>query len=127
VKNTTTVSSDEEDDFDQLKIVEQKLLQFDPTFTIEHTHAAISSQRSALLSAFKPVYEDGDLRGNARIHLTTERWRVCETWFSPNLAGVDSAGLGEIIQNVLMRFTEAEKGRLVNVSSRDMPFSSSEL
>jgi len=127
VRNTATVSSDEEDDIDQLKIVEQKLLQHDPTFTIEHTHAAISSQRSALLAAFKPTYEDDDLRGNARIHLTTERWRVCETWFSPNLAGVDSAGLGEVIQNVLTRFTEAEKGRLVNVSSGNAPFSSSEV
>ena len=121
------MSSDEEDDIDQLKIVEQKLLQHDPTFTIEHTHAAISSQRSALLAAFKPTYEDDDLCGNARIHLTTERWRVCETWFSPNLAGVDSAGLGEVIQNVLTRFTEAEKGRLVNVSSGNAPFSSSEV
>lgn len=34
------------------------------------------------------------------------------------MAGVDSAGVGEVIQNVLARFTEAEKGRLVNVSLR---------
>ncbi|KAJ3562095.1 hypothetical protein NP233_g9789 [Leucocoprinus birnbaumii] len=112
--NIANVSSDEEDDLDQLKLVEQKLLQHDPTFTAEQTHAAISSQRSALLTAFKPAYEDGDIRGHARIHLTTERWRVCETWFSPSLAGVDSAGLGEVIQNVLARFSEAEKERLVD-------------
>ena len=53
--------------------------------------------------------------GNARIHLSTERWRVCETYFAPSMAGVDSAGLGEVIQNVLARFTEEEKGRLVKV------------
>lgn len=82
---------------------------------MEQTHAAISSQRSALLAAFKPSYEDGDARGNTRIHLTTERWRVCETWFSPSLAGVDSAGLGEVIQNVLARFSEPEKARLASV------------
>ncbi|KAF9443619.1 chromatin remodeling complex subunit, partial [Macrolepiota fuliginosa MF-IS2] len=112
--NTTNVSSDEEEDLGQLQVIEQKLLQYDPTFTILQTHASISSQRSALLTAFKPGYEDGDTRGNTRIHLSTERWRACETWFSPSMAGVDSAGLGEVIQNVLARFNDAEKGRLVN-------------
>ncbi|KAJ3738256.1 hypothetical protein EV360DRAFT_76986, partial [Lentinula raphanica] len=48
-----------------------------------------------------------------RIHLTTERCRVCEAWFTPSIAGVDSAGLGEVIQNILSRFKEEEKGRLV--------------
>jgi len=38
---------------------------------------------------------------------------VCEAWFSPGMAGVDSAGLGEVIQNVLTRFSESDKGRLV--------------
>ncbi|EKM83345.1 hypothetical protein AGABI1DRAFT_116869 [Agaricus bisporus var. burnettii JB137-S8] len=112
--NIAAASSDEEDDLNQLQVIEQKLLQHDPTFTIHHTHAAISTQRSALLTAFKPSYEEGDTRGKNRIHLTTERWRVCETWFSPSMAGVDSAGVGEVIQNVLARFNEAEKGRLVN-------------
>ena len=32
------------------------------------------------------------------------------------MAGVDSAGLGEVIQNILSRFSEEEKGRLVKVS-----------
>jgi actin-related protein 5 len=41
---------------------------------------------------------------------------VCETYFAPSMAGVDSAGLGEVIQNVLARFTEEEKGRLVKVT-----------
>lgn len=53
--------------------------------------------------------------GKTRIHLNVERWRVCETWFSPSMAGVDSAGLGEVLQNILSRFSDAEKGRLVKV------------
>lgn len=51
--------------------------------------------------------------GKARIHLNLERWRVCEAWFSPSMAGVDSAGLGEILQTILARFPDADKGRLV--------------
>ncbi|KAF8919432.1 actin-like ATPase domain-containing protein [Mucidula mucida] len=111
--NTAAPSDEEEEDLNQLQLIEQKLLAHDPTFGLHETHAAISAQRSALMDSFKPRYEEGDVEGSTRIHLNTERWRVCETWFSPGIAGVDSAGLGEVIQNVLSRFTDAEKGRLV--------------
>lgn len=114
-QNTAAPSSDEDDDYNQLQIIESKLLKHDPAFTNQHTHASLSSQRSALLSAFRPLYEEGDIAGNSRIHLNTERWRVCETYFSPGMAGVDSAGVGEVLQSVLARFTEAEKARLVKV------------
>ena len=90
------------------------------------------------MAAFRPEYEEGDVEGKpqlfhplplinaaeqytispgkTRIHLNVERWRVCEAWFSPAMAGVDSAGLGEVLQNVLARFSESEKARLVKVS-----------
>jgi len=88
-------------------------LAYDPTFTHQHTHASIATQRSALISAFRPQYEEGDVEGHTRIHLNTERWRVCETWFSPGMAGVDSAGVGEVLQNVLAGFSDSDKGRFV--------------
>ncbi|KAG6919454.1 hypothetical protein DXG01_005713 [Tephrocybe rancida] len=97
--NTTAPSSDEEDDLNQLSMVESKLLAHDPTFTQKETHASITTQRSALISAFRPIYDEGDIEGNMRIHLNVERWRVCEGWFSPSMAGVDSAGLAEVISN----------------------------
>jgi hypothetical protein len=53
--------------------------------------------------------------GRARIHLSLERWRVCETWFAPSMAGVDSAGLGEVLQNVLASFSLFDRERLVQV------------
>ncbi|KAF8624818.1 hypothetical protein AX15_005705 [Amanita polypyramis BW_CC] len=111
--NTANASSDEEEDLNQLQIIEQKLLAYDPTFTKQHTHASITSRRSALLTAFKPTYEEGNVEGNTRIHLNVERWRACEPWFTPSMAGIDSAGLGEVIQNILSRFSEADQGRLV--------------
>lgn len=110
--NTAEQSSDEEEELQQLQTLEQKLLAYDPTFTIEDTHAYISTKRSALLSAFKPIYDEGDPAGKTRIHLNTERWRVCETWFSPSMAGVDSAGIGEVVQNILTAFSAAERARL---------------
>ncbi|KAF8837942.1 actin-like ATPase domain-containing protein [Paxillus ammoniavirescens] len=111
--NTAAASSDEDEDHNQLQAIESKLLLHDPTFTTGDTHASLTSQRSALISAFRPQYEEGDIAGNTRIHLSTERWRVCETYFSPGMGGVDSAGVGEVLQSVLARFTEAEKARLV--------------
>jgi len=73
----------------------------------------MNSKRSALLSAFKQPYAEHDIEALARIHLNVERARVCETWFSPGMAGVDSAGLAEVIQNVLARFSEEDRGKLV--------------
>jgi hypothetical protein len=62
--------------------------------------------------------------GRARIHLNIERWRVCETWFAPSMAGVDSAGLGEVLQNVLASFSLADREHLVQVrSSSSSPLS----
>ncbi|KAF5361609.1 hypothetical protein D9758_007352 [Tetrapyrgos nigripes] len=42
-----------------------------------------------------------DIASQWQIHLNTERYRVCETWFEPGLAGVDCAGLGELVMGVL--------------------------
>ncbi|TFK28342.1 chromatin remodeling complex subunit [Coprinopsis marcescibilis] len=109
----TAPSSDEEDDITQLQVIENKLLAHDPTFTDQNTHAFLTTQRSALLSAFRPTYEEGDIEGHTRIHLSVERWRVPETYFSPNMAGIDSAGIDESIQNIFNRFSESEKARLV--------------
>jgi actin-related protein 5 len=59
--------------------------------------------------------------GRARIHLSIERWRVCETWFAPSMAGVDSAGLGEVLQNVLASFSTDDRGLLVQVCRASYP------
>jgi actin-related protein 5 len=65
--------------------------------------------------------------GRARIHLSIERWRVCETWFAPSMAGVDSAGLGEVLQNVLASFSTDDRGLLVQVRYPTLPSSLSVL
>ncbi|KAJ3526427.1 hypothetical protein NMY22_g10170 [Coprinellus aureogranulatus] len=102
--NITAPSSDEEEDINNLQAIESKLLQHDPTFTHSHTHASLSSQSSALISAFKPIPSETDIAAHAQIALNTERFRVPQVWFEPGMAGVDTAGLGEVIQNILARF-----------------------
>ena len=51
-----------------MQMIEQKLLTHDPTFTIEDTHAYISTKRSALISAFKPIYDEGDPAGMENVN-----------------------------------------------------------
>jgi len=87
IQNIAAVSSDEEEDLNQLQSVEQKLPTHDQNFTSQHTHASLISQRSPLLSAFRPIYPEGDFAGASRIHLDVERWRVCESWFCPAMVG----------------------------------------
>jgi actin-related protein 5 len=65
------------------------------------------------------------ITGRARIHLSIERWRACETWFAPSMAGVDSAGLGEVLQNVLASFSLSDRGLLVQVLTVSPPSLSS--
>ena len=62
-QNPAAASSDEEEDLMNLQLVEEKLLAHDPTFTLDHTHASLISQKSALVSAFRPQYEEGDVEG----------------------------------------------------------------
>jgi actin-related protein 5 len=75
MQNLQVASSDEEDELQQLQEIEEKLLAHDPTFTVENTHAVMASQRSALLTAFKPDYDESDFAGETtRLHLLW-RWR----------------------------------------------------
>ncbi len=67
------------------------------------------------MSAFRPKYEEGDVEGTHRVHLNIERWRVPETWFGPAAAGVDSAGLEELMENILKGFPAEERNRIVKV------------
>jgi actin-related protein 5 len=106
----------EEEDIARLGVIEKQLLEYDPTFSLEQTYALVSTATSKLLAAFRPGYSEGDARGHARIHLNVERWRVPEVWFSPGMAGVDSAGLGEAITFVLGKFKPEHRLRMAKVS-----------
>lgn len=113
--NTGAPDESEEEDMTRLTAIEKQLLEYDPTFSVEQTYAAVSSARSKLLEAFRPAYAEDDIRGHARIHLNVERWRTVETWFSPNIAGLDCAGLGEVVQFVLSRFKPEQRLRMAKV------------
>ncbi|KIO20406.1 hypothetical protein M407DRAFT_81599 [Tulasnella calospora MUT 4182] len=105
----------EEEDLNQLKTIETRLLAHDPNFSVSNTWASISTRKSALIRAFCPAYDAEAMQDPTTKHqmaLNVERWKVPEAWFTPSMAGVDCAGLGEIINNILGSFTVQDRVRL---------------
>ncbi|KKY26269.1 putative chromatin remodeling complex subunit [Phaeomoniella chlamydospora] len=109
---------EEEDPNDALKAVEAQLLKYDPTFTEQHTLEAQSDWTKSLIHAFlrgpRP-FDPESQREAHQIHLNVERIRVPEIVFQPSIAGIDQAGLSEIVADVvLQRFRDpSDQSRLL--------------
>lgn len=105
--------------------LEEELLEHDPnfhhedTFAVQETfdwknlvlHKFIHGPRQSLSAAMQIEGHDPDelmnnpdiIRRNHQLHVNVERIRVPEIYFQPHIAGVDQAGIIEVIQNLLMR------------------------
>ena len=95
----------EEDALTALKALESELLQFDPSFSEKDTIEAQNDWTKSVLHAFlrgaRPADPESQREAN-QIHLNVERVRVPEVVFQPGIAGVDQAGLVEIIEGIVM-------------------------
>ena len=103
----------EEDPMDALKAVESELLQYDPLFEEKDTIEAQNDWTKSVLHAFlrgaRPADAESQREAN-QIHLNVERIRVPEVVFQPAIAGVDQAGLVEIIEGIVMsRFSDTDQ------------------
>ncbi|TYJ51768.1 hypothetical protein B9479_007640 [Cryptococcus floricola] len=111
-------SDAEEDDQTLLESIESRLLQYDPTFSEEHTMFGRAEAKNRLLNAFvrggsSEKYDPEDLAQAHQLHLNIERIRVPEVWFQPSIVGLDNAGLGEAAGWILNGFSEENKKRLM--------------
>lgn len=118
-------SEAEEDEQEQLQKVEEVLLKYDPNFTINDTAERKAIQKQLLLNGFVRGMAPGDPLDSydannpehaAQLHLSVERIRVPEVTYQPSLAGIDSAGLLEVIEHILKSFSPSERDRLTSVS-----------
>jgi actin-related protein 5 len=103
----------EEDPLTALKALESELLQFDPNFSEKDTIEAQNDWTKSVLHAFlrgaRPADPESQREAN-QIHLNVERIRVPEVVLQPGIAGVDQAGLVEIIEGIVMgRFSDLEQ------------------
>ena len=55
----------------------------------------------------------------AQLHVNIERIRVPEGLYQPHIAGIDQAGLLEVIDGILKHFTASDRDRLTSVSCHD--------
>lgn len=105
--------------------IEQDLLEHDPNFHHEDTLAAsetfdwrnsvlhkfIHGPRQSLTLAMQAEGHDPQelanhpeiIRRNHQLHVNVERIRVPEIYFQPHIAGLDLAGIPEVVQNLVYR------------------------
>lgn len=126
-RDISNASLEEEQEYTNSEIlrVEAELLEYDPDFHTEDTLAAlekfdwrnsvlhkfIHGPRPNLTLAMQAEGHDPEdlmnnpeiIRRNHQIHVNIERIRVPEIYFQPHIAGLDLAGIPEIIQNLLTR------------------------
>ena len=108
---------EEEDLGAGLKNVEAQLLQYDPNFTENQTLEAQSDWTKSLIHAFlrgpRPFDHESQKEAH-QIHLNLERIRVPEVVFQPAIAGLDQAGLVEIVADIVnQRFRTTEDREVV--------------
>ncbi|BGP01976.1 Actin-related protein 5 [Rhodotorula toruloides] len=114
-------SEDEEDEQEALKTVEARLLEHDPNFTLDDTAQRQAMRKSQLINAFVhglapddplDTYDPENVEHTSQLHVNVERVRVPEVIWQPHMAGLDQAGLTEVVEHVLKGFSESERRRL---------------
>ncbi|KAL8899006.1 MAG: hypothetical protein Q9207_006415 [Kuettlingeria erythrocarpa] len=94
---------EEEDLGAGLKGVEAQLLKYDPTFTENSTLEAQSDWTQSLMHAFfrgpRPYDKESQQQAH-QIHLNVERIRIPEVVFQPSIAGLDQAGIVDIVADI---------------------------
>jgi actin-related protein 5 len=106
---------DEEEDFNaQLKAIEAQLLAHDPDFTEQSTQEAQKDWTKSLVHAFVRgpwPFDPESAKESSQFHLNVERIRVPEVIFQPSIAGVDQAGLIEIVEDILTQRLSSHPAR----------------
>lgn len=123
--SNATLEEDQEEANASILRIEQELMEHDPNFHYEDTLAAsetfdwrnsilhkfIHGPRQSLTLAMQAEGHDPQelanhpeiIRRNHQLHINVERIRVPEIYFQPHIAGLDLAGIPEVIQNLVYR------------------------
>lgn len=132
-RDITNVSLEEqqEEDVQSINVIEEELLKYDPTFHHEDTFSAqrkfdwenlclhkfihgpreniIVKLQNDLPKDAEPIPQEElethpeVIKRNHQMHFNVERIRIPEILFQPNIAGLDQAGIVEILEDLLYR------------------------
>ena len=106
---------EEEEDLDaEMKTVETELLKYDASFNESKTMAAQNDWTKSLMHAFlrgPRAFDSESQQETHQLHLNVERIRVPEIVFQPAIAGLDQAGIADIIADILNHGTVSSQDR----------------
>ncbi|KAJ1021659.1 hypothetical protein NDA16_003795 [Ustilago loliicola] len=136
-------SEEEEEAYNNLSAIENRLLTLDPTFGPDDTYAARLARKNRLTLTFfngpgggeeasvaptdtlaaaatandadptKPDTDPESIKRQHQLHLNVERIRVPEVLWQPSIAGLDQAGLDEICSHVVHSFEANVRARML--------------
>lgn len=129
-------SEEEEEVYNNLATIENRLLTLDPTFGPDDTYAARLARKNRLTLTFfngpgggeestiapdsdpssdptKPDTDPESIRRQHQLHLNVERIRVPEVLWQPSIAGLDQAGLDEVCSHVVNSFDAEVRARML--------------
>ncbi|EEB08674.1 actin-like protein Arp5 [Schizosaccharomyces japonicus yFS275] len=89
---------------EEIYALEKQLLEYDTEFTDEQTYDVVHDPKKTLIYAYthgNTDYDSSNVAQNYQLHLNVERIRVPEIVFRPSIAGLDQAGVIEIIRTML--------------------------
>lgn len=123
--SNANLEEEQEEATTAISALEEELMKHDPNFHYEDTLAAsetfdwknsvlhkfIHGPRQSLTLAMQAEGHDPQelanhpeiIRRNHQLHINVERIRVPEIYFQPHIAGLDLAGIPEVVQNLLYR------------------------
>lgn len=130
--SNAALEEEQDDTYQEILKLEEDLLEYDPNFHHEDTLAAsetfdwrnsvlhkfIHGPRQSLTLAMQAEGHDPDellnhpeiIRRNHQLHINVERIRVPEIYFQPQMAGLDQAGIPELVQNLIFRNFDCNLG-----------------
>ncbi|KAL7750910.1 Nuclear actin-protein involved in chromatin remodeling [Sorochytrium milnesiophthora] len=93
--------------------IDDQLVQHDPTFVPDHVLQQLETRRTVLHRLrYGPVEAepDSDVQVQHQVRVNVERCGVPEAMWQPHaIAGVDQAGLSEIVESVLRQFSREQR------------------
>ena len=134
-------SEEEEEAYNNLSAIENRLLTLDPTFGPDDTYAARLARKNRLTLTFfngpgggeeasiaptdapgtkddadaaKAEVDPESIKRQHQLHLNVERIRVPEVLWQPSIAGLDQAGLDEICSHVVHSFDQDVRRRMLS-------------
>lgn len=111
-------SEDEDEINAQLNNLEAQLLEHDELFTEHSTYEAQTSHRHTIMYRLthgaEASFDSNDFAQLYQLHVNVERMRVPEVLFQPSIAGIDQAGLVELISDMLKKFEVDQRKRLLS-------------